>query len=383
MSQLKWPSTESDATVARMAPEGDKPSAEREQTDESLRTEREKTDRALAETHAELEAEADTVIQRARETADAVLAAARDKADEHLDDTAAPVAARDAVDDERAREDKALRDERAAADDSLEREREETTQALLKLLPLERVKTDRYLLTERLRSDDALANRDDFLGIVSHDLRNLLGGIVMSAGLMAKDADSHDQGKQVLLGTARIQRYAARMNRLIGDLLDVASIDAGRLAVTPQRADVKSVVCEAVELFQGDAAARHITLQADVAGQCFAAFDHDRLLQVLANLLSNAIKFTGDGGTVSVQSDYAGANVEVSITDSGSGIPADMLEAIFERFWQARENDTRGLGLGLYISRSIIEAHGGTIRVDSKPGKGSRFTFTLPAAAAP
>ena len=366
--------------MTEMVPEGEKPNADRGQTDESLRTEREKTDRALAETHAELERDADNVIQRARDTADAVLAAARDKADEHLDETAAPVAARDVVDHERAREDEALRDERAAADDSLEREREETTQALLKLLPLERVKTDRYLLTERVRSDDALANRDDFLGIVSHDLRNLLGGIVMSAGLMAKEADAHDQGKQVLVGTARIQRYAARMNRLIGDLLDVASIDAGRLAVTPERADVKSVVCEAVELFQGDAAARHITLNADVAGKCYAAFDHDRLLQVLANLLSNALKFTADGGTVSVRSDYAGDNVEVSITDSGSGIAASMLEAVFKRFWQARENDTRGLGLGLYISRSIIEAHGGTIRVESKPGEGSTFTFTLPAA---
>lgn len=363
-----------------MAPGHEKPSAERGQTDDSLRTEREKTDRALAETQAAVEHDADTVIERARETADAVLAAARDKADDHLDETQAPVAAREAVDDERTREDDALRDERATADDSLEREREETRHALLKLLPLERVKTDRYLLTERVRSDDALASRDDFLGIVSHDLRNLLGGIVMSAGLMAKEADSHDQGKQVLVGTARIQRYAARMNRLIGDLLDVASIDAGRLAVKPSRADVKSVVCEAVELFQADAAARHITLQADIAGQCFASFDHDRLLQVLANLLSNAIKFTDDGGVVGVRSHYAGEEVEVAITDSGSGIPATMLESIFERFWQANDDDTRGLGLGLYISRNIIAAHGGTIRVESTPGTGSTFTFTLPAA---
>jgi signal transduction histidine kinase len=358
----------------------DKPSAERGQTDESLRTEREKTDRALAETQAALEEDADLVIQRARETADAVLTAAREKADDHLDETEAPVEARAAVNDERAVEDQALRDERATADDSLEREREETTRALLKLLPLERVKTDRYLLTERSRSDDALANRDDFLGIVSHDLRNLLGGIVMSAGLMAKEADSHEQGKQVLIGTARIQRYAARMNRLIGDLLDVASIDAGRLAVTPVRGDVKSVVCEAVELFQADAAARNISLDSDVAGHCFAAFDHDRLLQVLANLLSNALKFTADGGRVRVESKYAGAEVVVSITDSGLGIPPTMLEAVFERFWQARDNDTRGLGLGLYISRNIIAAHGGVIRAASTPGKGSTFTFTLPAA---
>lgn len=363
-----------------MTADDDKPSAERGQTDESLRAEREKTDLALAEKQAALEADADTVILRARETADAVLTAAREKADDQLEETAAPVEARDAVTDERALEDKALRDERAAADESLEREREETARALLKLLPLERVKTDRYLLTERVRSDDALSNRDDFLGIVSHDLRNLLGGIVTSASLMAQEADAQIQGKHVLVGTARIQRYAARMNRLIGDLLDVASIDAGKLAVTPVRADIEPVVCEAVELFQADAATRRITVQADVAGQCFAAFDHDRLLQVLANLLSNAIKFTADGGTVSVRSHDAGAEVEVSVTDTGSGIPANMLEAVFQRFWQARGNDTRGLGLGLYISRSIIEAHGGRISVESTPGKGSTFLFTLPAA---
>ncbi|MEX2273860.1 MAG: HAMP domain-containing sensor histidine kinase [Vicinamibacterales bacterium] len=361
--------------------DGDKPSAERGLTDESLRTEREKTDAALAETQAAVEKHADAVIQHARETADAVLIEARQKADDHLDDTAAPQAARNAVTDERAREDEALHDERAKADDSLEREREETNQALLKLLPLERVKTDRYLLTERVRSDDALANRDDFLGIVSHDLRNLLGGIVMSASLMAKEADAHNQGKQVLLGTARIQRYAARMNRLIGDLLDVASIDAGKLSVTKAPGDLALLVTEAVEMFHADAVLKHITLDARMpAGPMVAPFDHDRMLQVLANLLSNAIKFTAERGRVRVSAACTGEGAQISIADSGTGIPAKMLEAIFKRFWQVAENDARGLGLGLYISRSIVEAHGGTIRVESEPGQGSTFTIALPAA---
>lgn len=361
---------------------GETPRDERDQTDVSLRTEREKTDQALAEHQAEVEDEADAVIEQARTTADAVLEEAREKADDQLDDAGAPPAAQRALDSDRAREDAALREERAAADVSLERERAETALALARLLPLERVKTDRYLLTERVRSDDALANRDDFLGIVSHDLRNLLGGIVMSAGAMAKLADSHEQGKQMLAGTARIQRYAARMNRLIGDLLDVASIDAGRLAFSPVDCDVAAVIDEAVETFQSDAAFRHIALTSRVVRPLTARFDHDRLLQVLANLISNAIKFSPDKGRIEVTAARAGDGVQVSIADAGTGIPPEMMEVVFERFWQAGEGDRRGLGLGLYISKSIVDAHGGRIWVESTPGKGSTFHFTLPPAGA-
>lgn len=360
---------------------GEPPRDEREQTDVSLRTEREKTDRALAEHQAEVEDEADAVIEQARTAADAVLEEARDRADDQLDETGAPRAAQRALADDRRREDAALQEERAAADVSLERERAETALALARLLPLERVKTDRYLLTERVRSDDALASRDDFLGIVSHDLRNLLGGIVMSAGAMAKLADSHEQGKQVLAGTARIQRYAARMNRLIGDLLDVASIDAGRLALTPVEGDVAAVIDEAVETFRADAAFRHITLRTRIKGPVTGMFDHDRLLQVLANLITNAVKFTDDGGSVTVSASCASDKVQVSVSDTGAGIPPEMMEAVFERFWQAKAGDRRGLGLGLYISKSIIDAHGGRIWAESTPGTGSTFHFTLPPAA--
>lgn len=363
-----------------MTRKADRPGAERAHTDESLRTERAKTDRALAQRQAAVEEDADAVVLHARQTADAVLVDAREKADEQLEDTRAPEAAQRALEGERAREDAALREERAVADANLERERVESNLALAALLPLERVQTDRYLLTERVHSDNALSNRDDFLGIVSHDLRNLLGGIVMSAGIMARTADSHAQGKQILEGTARIQRYAARMNRLIGDLLDVASIDAGRMAISASPADVSALIDEAVETFQTDAAVRHVTLSTRVTPPLMACFDHDRLLQVLANLIANAIKFTDAGGTVVIRAARSGDEVQVSVVDTGAGIGPEMLEAVFERFWQAKEGDQRGLGLGLYISKSIIDAHGGRIWVDSTPGRGSTFHFTLPAA---
>jgi signal transduction histidine kinase len=354
-------------------------SAERGQTDESLRLEREKTDRALAERHA-AEEDSDLVVSRARESADAVLTEARAKADQRLDEALPQVETRTTLAEERMLEDEALQDERASADEILRRERNENARVLSRLLPLEREKTDRFLLTERARSDDALANRDNFLGLVSHDLRNLLGGIVLNAELLSAKAPENDDGRQTLAATARIQRYAARMNRLIGDLVDVASIDAGKLALTPVPGDAATLIDEAVDTFQAIASAKGISLQAEMAERPLpAAFDHDRMLQVLANVIANAIKFTSEGGSIRVRGERAGDELRVAISDTGSGIPGDMLEAVFERFWQVGKNDRRGVGLGLYISRCIVEAHGGRIWAESRLGEGSRICFTLPA----
>lgn len=356
-----------------MAVDSNKPSPERAHTNESLRTEREKTDRALSDRHA-AEANADSVVETARQNADAVLAAARDKADER----AAP---RPSISGERAVADDLLRDERATADEILQRERDTEAQALSKLLPIERDKTDRFLLTERARADYAVSNRDDFLGIVSHDLRNLLSGIVMSATLLSDSAPATDAGKDTRLGAQRIHRYAARMNRLIGDLVDVASIDAGKLAVTPAQGDSSLLVVEAAETFQGAAAAKQISLETELLERPLEGkFDHDRMLQVFANLITNSIKFTSEGGKIWVRGVRAKNELHFSIRDTGSGIPGNMLEAVFERFWQLGKNDRRGLGLGLYISKCIVEAHGGRIWAESTHGEGSTFWFTLPGA---
>ena len=356
--------------------------SERAQTDESLRIERANTDRALLDQQAILENDADLVVQRAREAADAVLVTARDKADEQLADGAAPPADSAAVADQRTIEDDALQNERAAADESLRREREESAQALSTLLPLERNKTDRYLLTERVRSDNAVSNRDDFLGIVSHDLRNLLSGIVINATMLAKKADSGDAGNHSRAATDRIQRYAARMNRLIGDLVDVASIEAGKLAFAPVSGDWTALLVEAVETFRATASERGVVLEIEgPAVPLPGEFDHDRMLQLLANLITNAIKFTEPGGRIVVRGALAGDQVRVSVTDSGAGIAAEMLESIFERFWQAGKNDRSGLGLGLYISRCIVEGHHGRIWAESTLGKGTTLAFTIPRSA--
>lgn len=361
----------------------DIPKTERAKTDESLRAEREQTDRALAKQKLDAEHAAVEVIQQARDTADAVLATARDEADVRLETTTAPTGTVDAIEVERQHEDHAIDAERAAADRGVRLEREANARALAALLPMERDNTDRYLLTERARADASLANRDDFLGIVSHDLRNLLGGIVMGAGLMAKAAPKNDDGRKILAGTDRIQRYAARMNRLIADLIDIAAIDAGKLALTRAPGDLCAVVQEALDTFIPAAHAKHISLTHEAGEEpLLGNFDHDRMLQVLGNVLANAVKFTSDGGTVNVRAEQDDGELRVIVSDTGCGIPPEMLDLVFERFWQVGENDRRGSGLGLYISKSIVEAHGGRMWAESSPGQGSTFTIALPARTA-
>ena len=368
---------------------GNNLSPERERTNESLRTEREKTDQAVAAKQEDVAKHADAVVDRARdnadevlslarENADTVLEAAREKADE-INPDARGVQPKAAIIEERALADEALRDERDGADETLRLEREEYARTLMRFLPLERDSTDRYLLTERIRSDDALANRDDFLAIVAHDLRDLIGGVVMSAALLSKRAPQNEDGSKFLAETNRIERYAARMNRLIGDLVDVASIDAGKLAVTPATRDLAILIAEAVDTFRATASAKGLSLGTQIdAAPLLAAFDHHRILQVLANLISNSMKFTPQGGIITISGEREAGNVRVSVRDTGSGIPGDALGRIFERFSQVGKNDRRGLGLGLYISRCVVEAHGGQIWAESQPGAGSRVCFTLP-----
>ena len=365
-----------------MSDEGtDSGSTERDRTDESLREERNKTDRALAERQV-VEDDADALVKESRDISDASVNAAREEADREQQKATPKSASNAAIDSERAREDEALKDERASADESLRREREESARALKNLFPLERSKTDRHLLTERARSDAAILNRDDFMGIASHDLRNLLGGIVMSAGTIARRVPDNEEGKKILVETVRIQRYTARMNRLIGDLVDIARINAGKLNVVPERNDAAKLMAEAVDTFESLASDKGITLEAKLIQQYLPGeFDYDRMLQVLANLITNAIKFTFTGGRIVVRGERTGDELRVSVSDTGSGIPDHMLTAVFERFWQVGRDDQRGLGLGLYISKCIVEAHGGTISAESEEGEGSTFSFTMPGAA--
>jgi signal transduction histidine kinase len=352
----------------------EEPRVERANTDESLRVERDSADAAVDGMKA-VEAEADRVLELARSRADAVLTEAREK----VDGDRRQGDRRDGLAEDRALADEVLEDERAAEDEDLRLERERNSAMFLALLPLERASTNLNLLTERARADAALSYRDDFLGIVSHDLNNLLAGILLSAGALSRSAPATEEGQRTIAGAKRIQLYTARMRRLVGDLVDVTSLTAGKLAVKSAPCDSRALVTEALETFRLLAVEKQITIQSDVFDQPVrVAFDHDRMLQVLANLVSNAIKFTPEGGKVSIRALQLGDELLFSVKDTGPGIPENLLAAVFERFWQAGENDRRGLGLGLYIAKSIVEAHGGRIWAESRPGEGSTFHFTLP-----
>jgi len=218
--------------------------------------------------------------------------------------------------------------------------------------------------------------------MVSHDLRNMLGGIAMSAALLAQDAPAEvDIPTSIRARAALIQRFAARMNRLVCDLVDVASIESGKLVVETRSDDLSSLIRESVELFQPSASERGLSLEMTRDQEpMIARFDRERIIQVVANLISNAIKFTPKGGRVELRVEQRGGEVLVSVADDGIGVPADDLETIFGRFSQVGTGNRTGLGLGLFISRCVVEAHGGRIWAERIATRGSKFVFSLPAA---
>jgi signal transduction histidine kinase len=348
----------------------------RDQTDESLRVEREKSDATAAEKHDALEAEADEVVRLARERADQVVQTARDEADrEHPGSTAAE----EADQRERSRADLVLKHERSTADAVVESDRVERRRYLADFLAVERDATDKDLRGERANADTAVATRDDFLATVSHDLRSLLGGLALNAHLLVKHAPEGEAGDKMRKHAGTSQRLVARMNRLVNDLLDVASIEAGKLALVPAQVEVEHILRDTLEAFEPIAAAKRISLDAGAeSAPLHARIDADRILQVLANLVSNAIKFTAPEGRVRIVVRGEKSEIHFTVSDTGTGIPQEELQGVFERFHQVSK-DRRGLGLGLYISKCIVEVHGGRMWAESKLGAGSTFHVVLPA----
>jgi signal transduction histidine kinase len=152
----------------------------------------------------------------------------------------------------------------------------------------------------------------------------------------------------------------------------------------PELGDPTHVVVEAVDTFQVQASASGISLMTEIVPRSSVAhFDPARILQVVSNLLSNAIKFTPRNGKVVAHVERVGDDIRVSVSDTGVGIPTDKLEAVFERFLQVAKNDRRGVGLGLYISKCIVQGHGGRIWAENRTGGGSTFCFTLPLHVTP
>ena len=224
--------------------------------------------------------------------------------------------------------------------------------------------------------------RAEMVAVVSHDLKNPLATIQMAVSFLLEDLVPDDAAHQLEREQLHaIHRSAERMYRLIHDLLDVAAIEAGQLAVKRSPLAVDVLVTDALELLRPLATAKRITLAADVSsGLPAVAADRERVLQVFSNLGGNALKFTPEDGRVEIGVTVRDAVVEFGVRDTGPGIASEDLPHIFDRFWQVKKTARAGVGLGLAIAKGIIEAHGGGIRVESAPGRGSCFTFTLPVA---
>ena len=217
----------------------------------------------------------------------------------------------------------------------------------------------------------ALQARDNVLGIVAHDLRVPLGIILLQAAILRRG------GAQ----SQPIELAAARMNRLIQDLLDVTVIEAGSLSIECSRIDVMRLIGDAMEAQRRFALVRAVELRLDVARGLEEVWaDRDRLLQVFENLIGNAIKFTQRNGVITVGARPLDREMLCWVADTGRGIEAADLPHLFDRFWQARKSERQGAGLGLSIVKSLIEAHGGRIWVNSTPGRGSTFFFTVTIA---
>lgn len=232
----------------------------------------------------------------------------------------------------------------------------------------------------REKAEMLAATRADVLGIVAHDLRNPLSRVSSSASFLLDENPPQDEQRKML---EIIQRAVGQMNRLIGDLLDATQLRAGRLRLDIRDVDVKSVLNQAIETARPAAQERHEELSAEAPAGYRVRADPGRLQQVLGNLLTNAIKFTPPGGRIVLSAKPEDSRMVFSVSDTGRGMTPDEMNHLFDRFWQARDADRRGIGLGLEISKGIVEAHGGRIWAQSSPGKGSTFSFSIPASTKP
>jgi signal transduction histidine kinase/DNA-binding response OmpR family regulator len=235
---------------------------------------------------------------------------------------------------------------------------------------------------ERARADEANRAKDEFLAIVSHELRSPLTAILGWASLLsAGDLNADDRTRAVQI----IERNARSQTQLIADLLNISSILSGKLRLDVTRIQPGTIVEGGLETIRPTADAKGVRLEALVDAEAgLIQGDPERLQQIVWNLLTNAVKFTPKGGRVEARVQRVGAEVEVVVTDSGCGIPAEFLPHVFERFRQAETGVARqhaGLGLGLAITRHLVELHGGTIQATSPgPGLGATFAVRFPLA---
>ena len=218
---------------------------------------------------------------------------------------------------------------------------------------------------------------------MSHELRTPLNAIIgFSTLLVQQRAGALNDKQKSFVG--EIGQAAAHLLKVINDILDLSKVEAGRLELYPEACTLGEVLGEVLSVVHPLAYAKDIEIRAEDAPSELAIFaDRVRLKQILYNLLSNAIKFAPPNGQVFVAARHSGPEIEIAVTDNGPGIPVAEQDRIFERFYQgAKHGFNEGTGLGLAITKRLVESHGGRIQVESAPGRGSRFYFTLPSGIA-
>jgi two-component system, chemotaxis family, sensor kinase Cph1 len=231
------------------------------------------------------------------------------------------------------------------------------------------------------RGQRAVRARDEVLAVVAHDLRNPLWAIDLQAKELLRGNGASAKPASVREGAALTLRAVARMTSLIDALLDLAAIEAGRLQLRVQPLAVRQTVEEALETLRPLAEAKALTVVAELDGAASMLADRDRFYQVLSNLIGNAVKFTPAGGRITLRAVPRDGEVIFTVADTGPGIPPEELPHIFVRYSRTdRAERRKGVGLGLFVVKGIVEMHGGRIHALSAPGEGAMFVFSLPRA---
>jgi signal transduction histidine kinase len=225
---------------------------------------------------------------------------------------------------------------------------------------------------------EAVQAREDVLAVVSHDIRNFLQAIKSGVQLLGKSPDKLNAEAKAAIHS-RMSSTVDLMGRVIADLLDMASIRHGRIEVVMRPEVAAQLINEAIAVHEPMAQQKGIRLLAtcDVPTQVIAC-DRERILQVFSNLLGNAIKFCRDGDRIEVLLRSEGDHVQAAVRDTGPGIASEDLPMVFDAYWSGASNRRQGTGLGLYITKRIVEAHGGRIWIESEQGQGTTVHFTLP-----
>lgn len=378
----------------------------RSATDRSLRTERQRADEALKAELVGSETRTEEKVGGTREVVDEQIDQAREHARAEVDVAARKKSGkRPAVrpEDGRAAEEaiekvaekskeaveeiaetskQAIEAERRDVDDERAREREDAKRAFFDILARERRETNASLDHERGTADSLLLGRDEVLAVVSHDLSNMLTAMKLKAAILERDLP--DDGSRPRTLATEIRSACAVMERWANDLLDLANLDAGGgLHVALGEHDPKPIVEESVQMLLARASAKGLSLRAETDGgvppvRC----DRERIVQVMTNLLGNAVKFTRAGSVVARVERASDTEACFSVRDTGTGIRGDLQPRIFERGFHSESGRGGGAGLGLYISKQVIEKHGGRIWVESEEGHGCTFKFTLPLSTA-